>query len=348
MGAAPDGRGSLPGDPEALEAWLSAHVPGWRGPARAERLAGGQSNPTYRLTGADGPRLVLRRRPDGPLLPSAHAVDREHRAMSALGAAGFPVPRTFGLCEDPSVAGTPFFVMEFVEGRIFFDPRLPSIAPAERRALFDAMGETAARLHGIDPAAIGLADYGRAGGYLVRQVARWTKQYRVSETVRIEAMDRLIDWLPQNVPPGDETAVVHGDLRMDNLVFHPTEPRVAAVLDWELSTLGHPLADFAYNCMAWRLEPELFRGLKGADLGALGIPTEAAYAEAYRARTGRGEIPHWEFFQAFNMFRLAAILQGIAKRAADGTAVGADARETGAKAGPVAEAGWRAAQAAGA
>lgn len=350
MGAGPDdgvGR-TLPGDPEALEAWLAAHVPGWRGPARIERLKGGQSNPTYRLSGRDGPVLVLRRKPDGPLLPSAHAVDREFRVMGALRAAGFPAPRVFGLCEDPAVAGTPFFVMGFVEGRIFFDPRLPGLSPAERRALFDAMGETAARLHAVDPAAAGLADYGRPGGYLGRQVARWTTQYRASETVRIDAMDRLIGWLPDHIPDGDETAVVHGDLRMDNLVFHPSEPRVVAVLDWELSTLGHPLADFAYNCMAWRLEPELFRGLKGADLAGLGIPSEAEYVEAYRLRTGRAEIPHWEFFQAFNMFRLAAILQGIARRVADGTAVGDDARETGARARPVAEAGWRAAQAAGA
>lgn len=345
MAAAADGAG-LPGDPERLDRWLAERVPGWRGPVRAERLRGGQSNPTYRLTGADGPALVLRRKPDGPLLSSAHAVEREHLVVAALGAAGFPVPRTHGLCEDPSVAGTPFFVMDFVEGRIFLDPRLPGLDPAERAALFDAMGETAARLHAVDPAAAGLSGFGRAGGYLERQVARWTRQYRASETAPIEAMDRLIAWLPPRIPPGDETAVVHGDLRMDNLVFHPTEPRVVAVLDWELSTLGHPLADFAYNAMAWRLEPELFRGLRGADLAALGIPSEEAYVEAYRRRTGRAEIPHWDFYMAFNMFRLAAILQGIARRVADGNAVGDDARETGAKARPVAEAGWRAALAA--
>jgi aminoglycoside phosphotransferase (APT) family kinase protein len=332
-------------DLAALGGWLGRHVPGFRGPFALHRLSGGQSNPTYRIEAASGD-LVLRRKPDGVLLPSAHAVDREHRVIGALHAAGLPVPRVFGYCDDPGVMPTPFFVMEFVAGRIFFDPRLPELAREERAGIFDAMNDTLARLHSLDPAAIGLGDYGRPGNYMARQIERWTRQYRASETGRIEAMERLIEWLPRNLAAADDPAVsvVHGDCRLDNLVFHPTAPRVVAVLDWELSTLGSPLADFAYNAMTWRIPPDLFRGLAGADLAALGIPAEADYVAAYSRRTGRAGFPALDFYVAFNLFRLAAILQGIAKRVLDGTAAGADAARTGALAAPMAELGWAQAQ----
>ncbi|HZH26024.1 MAG TPA: phosphotransferase [Azospirillaceae bacterium] len=323
-----------------LERWMEAQVEGFRGPLTVEQFKGGQSNPTYKLTSPSG-RYVLRRKPPGKLLPSAHAVDREYRVMTALGRTGFPVPRTFGLCEDEAVIGTAFFVMDHVDGRIFWDPLLPDMSPAQRAALFDDMNEVMARLHKVDAVAAGLADFGKPGNFFERQIGRWTKQYRASETERIEAMERLIEWLPANIPPGDETSVVHGDYRMDNMIFHPTEPRVVAVLDWELSTLGHPLGDFAYHAMAWRLETNLFRGIMDADFANSGIPDEASYVAAYCRRTGRRDIPNWDFYIAYNMFRLAAILQGILGRVVDGTATSQHAREMGARARPVAEAGWR-------
>jgi aminoglycoside phosphotransferase (APT) family kinase protein len=325
-------------DVARLERWLDGHVACYRGPLSVEQFTGGQSNPTFRLTTADR-QYVLRRKPAGVLLKSAHAVDREYRVMTALHGTGFPVPRTFALCLDDDVIGSAFYVMDCVAGRLFWDPTLPGLAPAERAAIYDAMNQTTARLHTTDFAAIGLADYGRPGNYFARQIDRWSKQYRASETAPIAAMDRLIAWLPDNIPPGDETTIVHGDMRLDNLIFHDTEPRVAAVIDWELSTLGHPLGDFAYQLMAWRLDPDTFRGLVGADLVALGIPDEAAYVAAYCARTGRAGIAHLDYYLAYNMFRLAAILQGIAKRALDGTASSADATATGARAVKVAEAG---------
>jgi aminoglycoside phosphotransferase (APT) family kinase protein len=321
-----------------LERWLDANVAGYRGPLYVEQFTGGQSNPTFRLSARDR-QYVLRRKPAGVLLKSAHAVDREYRVMTALHGTGFPVPRTFALCLDDAVIGSAFYIMDHVEGRLFWDPTLPELAPTTRAAIYDSMNETTARLHRTDFTAIGLADYGRPGNYFARQIDRWSKQYRASETAPIAAMDRLIDWLPHNIPPGDETAIVHGDMRLDNLIFHPTEPRVIAVIDWELSTLGHPLGDFAYQLMAWRLDPETFRGLVGADLAGLGIPDEAAYVAAYCARTGRAGIAHLDYYLAYNMFRLAAILQGIAKRALDGTASSADAQATGARAVKVAEAG---------
>ena len=324
-------------DTDRLAVWMTAHVEGFSGTLQIEKFKGGQSNPTFMLT-ADGRKYVLRRKPPGKLLPSAHAVDREYRVISALAGSDVPVP-----CEDDSVIGTMFFIMDCVDGRILWDPSLPGMSPAERGAIFDEMNRVIAALHSVDYAAVGLADYGRPGSYFARQIDRWSKQYRASETERIEAMDQLMDWLPRNIPPGDETSIVHGDFRLDNTVFHPTEPRMLAVLDWELSTLGHPLADFAYHCMGWRLSPGQFRGLVGCDLAALGIPSEAEYVAAYCKRTGRAPIPprDWEFYMAFNMFRLAGILQGIMARALQGNASSADAIEAGKRARPLAEEAWR-------
>ena len=308
-------------------------------------ITGGQSNPTYLLTSGEQ-RYVLRRKPPGVLLPSAHAVDREYRVMHALAGSAVPVPRMHLLCRDAGVIGTDFYVMDFVPGRSFRDPALPGLSNAERTALYDEMNRVIAALHQVDVAAVGLTDYGRPGAYLQRQIDRWTKQYRASETERIEAMERLIGWLPQHVPTDDETTLVHGDFRIDNLIFHATEPRVLAVLDWELSTLGHPLADLAYHCMTWRVTAEEFRGMKGADLPALGIPDEAAYVAAYCRRTGRDGIADWDYYLAFNMFRMAAILQGIYARALAGSAASADALQTGRQAAPMAKAGWRQVEAA--
>ncbi len=330
-------------DERALERYLAEHVPGFKGPLEVAQFKGGQSNPTYRLSAASG-RYVLRRKPPGKLLPSAHAVDREYTVMTALGSVGFPVPKTHVLCTDESVIGTAFFVMDCVEGRIFWEQSLPGLSRDERGPIYDEMNRVIAALHSIDYAAIGLAGYGRPGNYFERQIRRWTDQYRASETERIDAMDNLLAWLPANVPPGDpvaDSAIVHGDYRLDNMIFHPTEPRVLAVLDWELSTLGHPLADFSYHCMSWHIAPGGFRGIAGLDLDALGIPSEARYIEAYCRRTGRAGVPHWDFYLAFGFFRIAAILQGIAKRALDGTAASAQAVETGKRAKPMAELGWR-------
>jgi aminoglycoside phosphotransferase (APT) family kinase protein len=328
-----------PFDEKRLAAWMRVHVTDFGGELAVEQFAGGQSNPTYRIE-AGGRRFVLRRKPPGELLPSAHAVDREYRVMRALADTDVPVPRVYALCEDTSVIGTAFFVMECLEGRIFFDPALPGMRPDDRAAIFEQLNRVIAALHRVDRVAVGLADYGRPGNYLARQIERWTKQYRASETDRIDAMDRLIEWLPANVPDGDETSIVHGDYRLDNVVFHRDEPRILGVLDWELSTLGHPVADFAYHVMTWRVTPGQFRGLKGHDLAALGIPDEQAYVAAYCRRTGRASIPDWDYYLAFNMFRMAAILQGIRKRALQGNAASPEAVETGERARPMAEAGW--------
>jgi aminoglycoside phosphotransferase (APT) family kinase protein len=292
---------------------------------------------------------VLRRKPPGKLLPSAHAVDREYRVITALGGVGIPVARTWALCEDESVIGTAFYIMDYVAGRVLWDQSLPGMQPAERRAIYDEMNRVIAALHQVDYQAIGLGDYGKPGNYLARQIARWSKQYRASETESIPAMERLMEWLPEHIPPGDETSIVHGDFRLDNVIFHPTEPRILAVLDWELSTLGHPLADFSYHCMYWRLTPQEFRGIGGLDLPALGIPLESEYVRRYCERSGRGTPQalkaDWNFYLAYNMFRLAAILQGIAKRVEAGTAASEQARQSGAGARPLAELGWRFAQA---
>ena len=329
-------------DTARLAQWMRTHVEGFSGELQAEKFKGGQSNPTFMLS-AGGRKYVLRRKPPGKLLPSAHAVDREYKVISALAVTDVPVARTWALCEDDGVIGTMFYIMDYVDGRIMWDPSLPGMGPVERGAIFNEMNRVIAALHQVDYTAVGLADYGKPDKYLERQVARWSKQYRASETERIEAMDKLIDWLPQNIPAGEETSVVHGDFRLDNTVFHPTEPRILAVLDWELSTLGHPLADFAYHCMTWRLSPGQFRGLAGYDLATLGIPAEAEYVATYCQRTGRASIParDWEFYMAFNMFRLAGIAQGIMARALQGNASSAEAIETGKRARPLAEEAWR-------
>jgi len=329
-------------DTAALASYLASHIAGFSGPLTAEQFKGGQSNPTY-LLAAGGKRYVMRAKP-GPaakLLPSAHAVDREYRVITALAQAGIPVPRTYCLCEDESVSGRAFFVMEHVAGRVLWDQALPGMTKAERAAIYDEMNRVIAALHSVDPAAIGLADYGKPGNYFERQIGRWSKQYRASETEKIEAMDNLIAWLPANIPPGDETSIVHGDYRLDNLIFHPTEPRILAILDWELSTLGHPLADFSYHCMSWHIPASTFRGIAGLDLAALGIPSERDYIAAYCRRTGRESLAHWDFYIAYNLFRIAAILQGIAKRALEGTASSAVAVEQGKRARPLAEMGWK-------
>ena len=329
-------------DTARLDAWMRAHVEGYAGGLVIEQFKGGQSNPTYRLS-AGGRRYALRRKPPGKLLPSAHAVDREYKVTRALHAAGFPVARPHALCEDEGVIGTMFYVMDCVEGRVLWDQSLPGMAPADRRAIWDELNRVIAQLHGIDVVRAGLADFGRPGNYIARQVDRWTKQYRASETAPIAAMDRLIEWLPKNIPAGDETCVVHGDFRLDNTIFHPGEPRILAVLDWELSTLGHPLADFAYHAMSWHIPPGQFRGIAGLDHAALGIPGEAEYVATYCRRTGRGEIDPstWDYYVAYNLFRLAAILQGIARRALDGTAASAHAADAGHRAPLLAELGWK-------
>jgi aminoglycoside phosphotransferase (APT) family kinase protein len=327
-------------DVERLAAYFKQHVESFSGALDVQQFNGGQSNPTYLLS-AGGKKFVLRRKPPGKLLPSAHAVDREYRVITALADSGVPVARSYVLCEDASVIGTAFYVMDFVDGRIIWDPSMAGAGNAERAAIYDELNRVIARLHQVDYAALGLTSFGKPGNYLERQIARWTKQYRASETEKIEAMDKLIDWLPQNIPPGDETTIVHGDYRLDNVIFHKSEPRILAVLDWELSTLGHPLADFSYHCMSWRLSGDEFRGLVGLDLGSLGIPTEAQYVARYCARTGRREIPNWDFYMAYNMFRLAGILQGIMGRVVDGTAASQHAMEQGKRARPMAQAGWR-------
>ncbi len=333
-------------DVARLVPWLEAHVPDCRGPVVVEQFKGGQSNPTY-LLNAGGERLVLRRKPPGKLLPSAHAVDREFRIIAALAKTDVPVARAYALCLDESVIGTAFYIMGYVEGRVFWEPTLPDLPRAERHAIYDALNDVIARLHRVDYETLGLADFGRPGNYVRRQLDRWTKQYRASETETIEAMNRLIEWLPAHVPEDEETRIVHGDYRLDNVIFHPREPRILAVLDWELSTLGNPLSDFAYHMMSWRLGQAAYRGLAGHDLAALGIPAEDEYRRLYCLRTGRSEIAHLDFYMAYNMFRLAAILQGIMGRVVEGTAANARARETGARARAIAEAGWQQVEALG-
>ena len=330
-------------DVSSLEHYLAQHIPGLRGPLAVEQFKGGQSNPTYKVSDAAGRRFVLRRKPPGKLLPSAHAVDREFRVIHALYRTGFPVAKPHVLCEDALVIGTPFYVMDFVAGRVLWDQSLPGMTKTERAAIWDELNRVIAQLHSIDYRAVGLEEFGKPGNYIERQISRWTKQYQASETERVEAMDNLIAWLPKNIPPSASTTVVHGDYRLDNAIFHPTEPRILAVLDWELSTLGDPLADFAYHCMSWHIPPGQFRGIAGLDLKALGIPSEAEYVARYCERTGQKRIDpsHWDFYLAYNLFRIAAILQGILKRVVDGTAASAHARDAGSRAKPMAELGWK-------
>lgn len=314
-------------DEAALAAWMTAHVAGFSGPLAVEQFKGGQSNPTYRLSGRHG-HYVLRRKPPGPLLKGAHDVLREARILSALADTDVPVARVQGICDDPTVIGTPFFVMSLVEGRIFWDATFPDVSRADRASYFDAMNAAIAALHKVDYEALGLADYGRPGNYFARQIARWSKQYLEDVDAGRDAdMDALVAWLPGAIPAGDETRIVHGDFRCDNLIFHPTEPRILAVLDWELSTLGHPLADFAYHAIMYLMPPDIVAGLGGADIGALGIPSEAEYVAAYCARTGRDGMPDYDFYVAFNFFRLAAIFHGIKGRVIRGTAASAHARD---------------------
>jgi len=303
----------------ALEDYLRRHVEGYQGPLTLKPLTGGQSNPTF-LVNAGKARYVLRKRPAGDLLPSAHAVDREYRVMNALRDTGVPVPRMLSLCEDPEVLGTAFYVMSHVEGRVLWDARLPGFEPRERAAMYDEMNRVIAALHLVDPAAVGLADYGRSGGYLERQIGRWSKQYLASETEPLEAMHRLIEWLPRNAPPESGTSIVHGDFRLDNMIFHPTEPRALALLDWELATLGHPLADVAYSCMVYHVDLLHRPSLRGVAGGSSGIPSESAYLAEYCRLTGRSDIPDFNFYLAFSLFRSAAILQGVYARGLQGNA----------------------------
>ena len=333
-------------DTERLAAFMREKVEGFGGALQVEQFKGGQSNPTFKLT-AGGKAYVLRRKPPGVLLPSAHAVDREFRVISALASTDVPVAKTYALCADPEVIGTMFYVMDCVDGRVIWDPALPAMTRTERAAIYDELNRVIAALHRVDPVTVGLADYGKPGNYIERQVARWSTQYRAAQTQQIAAADALMDWLPQRIPKGDETAIVHGDYRLDNVIFHPTEPRILAVLDWELSTLGHPLVDFAYHCMTWRMAGEGSRGLGDLDLPSLGIPIEADYVRSYLRRTGRSEsisAADWDFYLVFNMFRLASILQGIAKRAEQGNASNAQALAAGARARPLAEQAWALAQ----
>lgn len=334
-------------DEAALAAWMEDQITGFAGPLTVSQFKGGQSNPTYKLTTPDH-AYVLRRKPPGKLLPSAHAVDREFEVMSKLGAAGFPAPRMHGLCMDRDVIGTEFYVMDFVAGRIFWDPLLPDLAKDDRAPIYDAANATLAHLHSIDHEAAGLGEYGKPGNYFQRQVGRWSKQYRAAETGTVEAMDKLIAWLPDAAPEQERTSVVHGDYRLDNMIFHPTEPRVIAVLDWELSTLGDPLADFTYQLMGWVMPPEVRNGFLGVDIEALGIPSMETYVAAYCERTGRSSIPDLNFYFAYNIFRLASIVQGVYARSLQGNASNARAQEMGKAVEPLAQAAWGFAKAAGA
>ncbi len=329
-------------DLDALAAYMRSHVDGFRGELQIEQFKGGQSNPTFRLSAGDQ-RYVLRTKPApaAKLLPSAHAIDREFRVMDALSKAGFPAARQYALCLDEAVIGRAFYIMEYVDGRVLWDQSLPGMTREQRAAHYDEMNRVIAQLHSLDYKALGLDSFGKPGNYFARQIDRWTKQYKAAETEHIAAMDSLIEWLPKNIPAGEITTIVHGDYRLDNMIFHPTEPRILAVLDWELSTLGHPLADFSYHCMSWYIAPGMFRGIGGLDLQSLGIPSEDAYVAKYSERTGISfNKDDFRFYLAYNMFRMAGILQGIMKRYQDGTASSEQALRSGQAARPMAEVGW--------
>jgi aminoglycoside phosphotransferase (APT) family kinase protein len=328
-------------DTVRLAAWMQAHVEDFRGPIEVHKFAGGQSNPTFLVQSADH-RYVLRRKPPGKLLPSAHAVDREFRVISALENTEVPVAKARALCADDAVIGTMFYIMDYVEGRLFWDAALPEVAGKDRGAIYAEMTRVIAALHSVDYVAVGLGDYGKPGRYIERQVARWTQQYRASETESIDAVERLIEWLPKHIPADEETSIVHGDFRLDNAIFHPQEPRILAVLDWELSTLGHPLVDLAYLCMRYHFSAEHFKGLGGLDTAALQIPSEADCVADYCRRLERGPIApqDWTYYLAFNMFRLTGILQGVLARAIQGNASNTTALEAGRRARPLAEQAW--------
>lgn len=337
-------------DTAALAGWLSQHLEGFAGPLSVEMFKGGQSNPTYQLVTPQR-NYVMRAKP-GPvakLLPSAHAIEREFAVMSGLAGTDVPVPRMYCLCEDEGVIGRAFYVMEYMDGRVLWDQALPGMTPAQRGEIYDEMNRVIAALHTVKFAERGLAGYGKPGNYLERQIGRWSRQYQASITQPIAEMDQLIEWLPAHIPPAarDDSlvSVVHGDYRLDNLMFHPAEPRIIAVLDWELSTLGHPLADFSYHCMSWNIPHGSFRGIGGLDLEALGIPAQDEYIRRYCECTGLTTVAtlkaDWNFYMAYNMFRIAAILQGIARRVVDGTAASADAISSGASARPMAELAWQ-------
>lgn len=327
-------------DTDALSAYLQSHIEGFSGPLTAEKFAGGQSNPTYRLDAASG-RYVLRRKPPGKLLKSAHAVDREYRVMSALAGSAVPVPRMRVLCEDESVIGSMFYVMDFLDGDIYWNAALPDHSPDQRAAMYDRMNQLLADLHNVDVDAVGLSDYGKPGNYFARQLNRWTQQYRASETERLESVEKLIAYLEQALPEDDgQSCLVHGDFRLDNMMFAKGGDTIIALLDWELSTLGHPYADLAYQCMQWRLPSSAaIPGLGDLDREALGIPSEAEYVSRYCERRGIEKIPHWEFYLAFSFFRLAAILQGVYKRALDGNASNTAAKSLGSMTDPLAAMG---------
>lgn len=326
-------------DEQALAHYLAAHLDDFHAPLEVHQFAGGQSNPTFFLT-AGGRGYVLRKKPPGKLLPSAHAVDREYRVLRALAGTDVPVPRVFVLCEDESVIGQAFYVMEWVSGRIFRDPSLPTLVPAERAAIYDAMNETLARLHRVDYRAVGLEGFGKPGNYFQRQIARWIQQYEASKTEEIDSFDALVEWLPRSIPPGDETAIAHGDFRLENMIFHPTEPRVLAVLDWELSTLGHPLADLGYNVMGYFMPAGSPQTLGKID-AERGIPSVEEYVARYCERVGRSGVERLDFYVVFAMFRLAAIAQGIAMRARTGSASSENAIAVGQAARRIADEAWR-------
>jgi acyl-CoA dehydrogenase len=305
---------------------------------RIEQLVGGQSNPTYQVfCGSD--RLVLRKKPYGKLLPSAHAIDREYRVMHALASSKVPVPKMIAYCDDESIIGTPFYLMSYLDGRVFQDQSLPSLDPKDRHAIYTEMNRVLSNIHGVDYRALGLESFGKPGNYFARQVARWSRQVQETTIPIPTALTQLIVWLPDHIPDDDETTLVHGDFRLDNLIFDRTENKVIGVLDWELSTLGHPVADFSYQCMAWRIPPTLWRGIGGLDLIQLGIPSEREYIELYERHSGRKVSQHWNFYMAYNFFRIAAILHGVAQRAVDGNASAKDAAENGQKAGELARIG---------
>jgi aminoglycoside phosphotransferase (APT) family kinase protein len=314
-----------------------------RGPIELSQLTGGQSNPTYKIS-VGNEHYVLRKKPSGVLLPSAHAIDREFRVMKALADTDVPVPHMLAYCEDENIIGTTFFIMEYLDGRIFEEQSLPGLKTSERQQIYEQMNRTISAIHRLDYVSLGLETFGKPGNYFARQITRWSRQVREANIAIPNSLIKLMDWLPEHIPPEDETSLIHGDFRMDNLIFNKTDLSIIGVLDWELSTIGNPLADFAYQCMAWRIAPTLWRGIQGLDLAALGIPSEAQYITLYEKQIGRPIVEHWRFLMAYNLFRISAILHGITKRALEGNANASDASENGKKAGALADLGWACAQ----